>query len=174
MPEYRYYDSELYGCPIHPKALELAAFPFFWDVCDENAPFGSDEGYHGLVHYWEWDEVNKNSPLENCLLSYLRCIYPEKRASELMEFCFLPYEQYLIESKNHIGSNIIFDIYELDQYIASIGFGSFVKYGEVHYSLKKHLRFAVERMYKPASEFSGNEEKIPESWLLYKNLINLI
>lgn len=42
----------------HPKALILLKEDFFWDRSDEFAPFGSDEGSDGFLHFYNWKQEN--------------------------------------------------------------------------------------------------------------------
>lgn len=44
-------DWELSPETAHPNAARLLAEPFYWDVCDENSPFGSDRGAEALESY---------------------------------------------------------------------------------------------------------------------------
>ena len=171
MKKYTYEDLDLYGYPIHPKAIERADFIFFWDVVDENAPFGSDEGYEGFVYYWEWEEKNKNRPLEDCLFSFLSTFYSEEYAKELKALSFIPYNDYLLEAENYLESKVFNSLLDLDPYITSIGFGSFVKYGHVHHSFKKHMIYSLERMYKPTKP---GIQKFEEAHWLFEKLYSIV
>ena len=44
-------DWELSPESAHPNAARLLADPFYWDVRDENSPFGNDRGAEALVSY---------------------------------------------------------------------------------------------------------------------------
>lgn len=44
-------DWELSPETAHPNAARLLAEPFYWDVCDENSPFGNDTGADVLEAY---------------------------------------------------------------------------------------------------------------------------
>ena len=51
----------------HASALPLMRRNFFWDVADEQAPFGSDEGHAALVEYREWQAENPDADLKEHL-----------------------------------------------------------------------------------------------------------
>ena len=44
-------DWELSVQTAHPNAARLLKEPFYWDVCDENSPFGNDCGADTLEFY---------------------------------------------------------------------------------------------------------------------------
>ena len=95
IPPYTYPDLEFYGYPVHPKAIESVKFSFFWDVCDENAPFGSDEGYEAFQYYWEWEDRHKDSSLIDCLLGILSKNFSKRDAQKMVDLCFVPYQDFV-------------------------------------------------------------------------------
>ena len=167
MEKYTYKYSDLYGYPIHPKAIEFVTFEFFWDVLDENAPFGSDEGYEGFVYYWEWEDKNRETPLEICLFEFLSEYFSKENAKRMIELSFVPYESFLLEADNYMESKLYDHFLYLDQFTIAIGFGSFVKYGKVHPSFKEHMIYSLERAYKPKDI---KWEKYNEAELLFERL----
>ena len=43
----------------HPRARELMSEAFLWDCVDEEAPFGSDEGFDAYYEFREWRQHNR-------------------------------------------------------------------------------------------------------------------
>ena len=52
---------------VHPRARDLMTEAFFWDIGDDCAPFGSDEGDTALHEYRAWRESNPEGSLVDCL-----------------------------------------------------------------------------------------------------------
>ena len=51
-------DWELSPENAHPRAAELMRDPYFWDIGDDNSPFGNDAGADTLDFYRAWYEEN--------------------------------------------------------------------------------------------------------------------
>jgi len=62
------YDRDPFNAPetAHPRARQLMREEFFWDCVDEEAPFGSDEGWQAYYEFRGWRRTSGKNLVE-CL-----------------------------------------------------------------------------------------------------------
>lgn len=48
---------------VHPNAKAVLTGEWVWDVVDESAPFGSDEGHEAFFGYLDWRVANPGIPI---------------------------------------------------------------------------------------------------------------
>ena len=58
----------------HPKAQKLIPDGFFWSCVDEDAPFGSDEGYTALLEYRKWRDENPKATSHSCIVLVINSV----------------------------------------------------------------------------------------------------
>lgn len=118
---------------------------FFWDCGDEDAPFGSDEGWDAYYEWRSWRSDNPDSNLTECiswivsgrLNEYNESLHSEPRIAKDLQH---PDGAFLSEA---------FDIFTLDTTIIATGLGQLLDEGKIDASAKPYLGVAVTRQSHP-------------------------
>ena len=142
---YVYDEEDFYGEEVHPRALTVADYEFFWDSVDELAPFGSDEGYTAFAEFVDWRKENPQAPVMRCL----DWIFGSwKLTAEDYSPAMLKTE--LI--KEQLGDED-FDfangIIDLDITVIGTGFGQLITEGTIDEEIKPFIKLALERQAHP-------------------------
>jgi len=126
----------------HPRAVELAPEPFFWDCGDELAPFGSDEGHTALGEFLGWRKKHPAAPLLDCLRWVVE---------DVGEMVFKRYNAELLNraALTDLMRDPAFNdqqyVYTLDVSVFSTGFAQLVLEGTIDAEAKPVLRVALDR-----------------------------
>ena len=115
-----------------PKAKEILTNEIFWDLSNEFAPFGSDEGFDGFWCFEKWLRAN---PSENVMV-YLRYLASYFR----LEFNQI-YQTRISDLENR---NLIL-IEDFDDEIIAVCFGQLILQGFIQRSLLRIGTIALER-----------------------------
>jgi len=125
----------------HPKALELLKEDFYWDICNDNSPFGNDDGADALSNYKNWHDENPNAS-----------------AIEFLEDFFVGWDVNfdawkLFDNKDHpdnFDPVYAYSIFTGDRVIISIAFGQILIKGEVDKDLLELALRAIDNEASPA------------------------
>lgn len=137
----------------HLKARELMPEEFFWDCSDEDAPFGSDEGWDAYYEWRSWREDNPDKELKHCIAwivsdrldEYNETLYSDAQIDADIES---PDGAFMAEG---------FDIFTLDTTIIASGLGQLIDEGKIDTTAKPYLLVAVSRQSHP--KICGSEER---------------
>ena len=118
---------------------------FFWDCVDEDAPFGSDEGWDAYYEWRSWRAENPASEIKECLAwivsdrleEYNESLYSDEQIEKDIES---PDDAFMSEG---------FDIFTLDTTIMATGLGQLMDEGKIDESAKPYLLVAVSRQAHP-------------------------
>ncbi|MFN0058446.1 MAG: molybdate metabolism regulator [Planctomycetota bacterium] len=139
--------SDILGNPeaAHPRARELMTEDFFWDCMDEDAPFGSDEGYEALHEFRDWRASHTSASLVDCL-------------SWIMSGRLAEYNQELLDESrvaqdlgNPDGAFLAdhYDMFTLDTTVMATGLAQLIFDGRIDSDAKPYLRVAAKRQLHP-------------------------
>src|SRR5438270_940715 len=129
----------------HPRSRDLMSEEFFWDCADEDAPFGSDDGWTAYHEWRQWRKDNPSSPLVDCfswflegrLSEYNESICTDDRiASDLRE----PDDAFMSEA---------FDMFTLDTTVIGTALGQLIDEGAIDPSAKPYVHVAIARQMNP-------------------------
>lgn len=56
----------------HPGAQKLMKEKFYWDILDENSPFGNDDGADALPYWRRWRKTNPDGDPATCVANLLQ------------------------------------------------------------------------------------------------------
>jgi uncharacterized protein YfeS len=140
-------DHDPFNEPLraHAKARELMPEEFFWDCGDEDAPFGSDEGWDAYYEWRNWRSDNPDSELKECIAwivsgrldDYNESLYSDAQIERDIES---PEDAFMAEG---------FDTFTLDTTIIATGLGQLIDEGKIDSSVKPYLLIAVSRQLHP-------------------------
>ncbi|MEO7101269.1 MAG: molybdate metabolism regulator [Luteolibacter sp.] len=134
-----------YPQQAHPKARDLMREIFFWDCAEEDAPFGSDEGWDAYYEWRSWRSENPTSEIKECMAWIL-----SGRLDEYNESLYSDTQvETDIESPDDAFLSEEFGIYTLDTTIIATGLGQLIDEGKIDESAKPYLRVAVSRQLHP-------------------------
>lgn len=119
----------------HPIAVKLLKDDFYWDIADENSPFGSDNGADGLAAYSRWLATHPNSSTESFLEDFLPTwqVNYQTWKSGKNDDLSMPWnwlKKYSVTTTNDI--------------ITSVAFGQLVMFGKVDEPTRKLALTAIE------------------------------
>lgn len=123
----------------HERAIEIANYPFFWNVSDELAPFGSEEAYISFEELCTWLREHPKSSIFKCFEWILEC----------WEIEVDDFNDSILEEKN-INKLILdqdFDeeLLMLDVAIIATGFGQLVLQGKIDNNVKNIIQLSILR-----------------------------
>ncbi len=138
---------------------------FFWDCSDEDAPFGSDEGWDAYYEWRGWRTDNPESEIKECIAwivsdrldEYNESLYSDAQVEKDIES---PDDAFLAEG---------FDIFTLDTTIIATGLGQLIDEGKIDESAKPYLLVAATRQMHPKIYRSDERREILEA---VKRVIN--
>lgn len=128
-------DWELSPENAHPKAVKSLKEEFFWDICDDAAPFGTDTGCDTLMFYRDWHQEN---PTPN----------PNTFLAELLQGWKVVNDCWDLLSKVEIMNEFEKDHYSLitrDRVIIALAFAQIVLDGKCDKTIKQKALWAIER-----------------------------
>lgn len=132
LPPSTYYSPE--KKTANPVALKVFTEDFYWDISDDNSPFGSDNGADTLSNYKNWKDIHKNGSTEQFM-------------QEHMSSWQANYEQW----KNYKQEEIApwdflkkFSLTSADDSLIAVGFGQILLYGNIDQDTRKLTVKAIE------------------------------
>lgn len=129
----------------HPRARELMPEKELWDCADEEAPFGSDEGFEAYHEYRSWRSSHPQDSLVDCLNwimsgrldEYDETLLTDERIdADLAE----PERAFLSDS---------YDVFTLDATVIASALGQLIDEGRIDEEAKPYLRVALGRQLHP-------------------------
>ena len=141
----------------HSRARDLMTEAFFWDCSDEDAPFGSDEGWDAYYEWRSWRAENPQEEIKECIAwivsdrldEYDESLFSDLQVSRDIES---PDDAFLAEG---------FDVFTLDTTIIATGLGQLLDEGKIDPSAKPYLLVAVSRQLHPKiCDRSDRREKL--------------
>jgi len=125
----------------HPRARELMTESSLWDCSDEEAPFGSDEGFDAYYEFRRWRADNRDQPLTECL-------------SWIMDGRLGEYNEALCDDAS-VNRDLAdpddaflaehFDMFTLDATVIATVLGQLLDEGAIDAEAKPYVRVAVQR-----------------------------
>ena len=140
----------------HPRAQELMTEPGLWDCSDEEAPFGSDEGFDAYYEFRHWRADNPDQPLTACfswimdgrLSEYNAALHDDASVTrDLAE----PDDAFLAEH---------FDMFTLDATVMATALGQLLDEGTIDADAKPYVRVAVQRQLHKDIVTSEHRQKL--------------
>jgi uncharacterized protein YfeS len=125
----------------HPRAQELMHEDYFRDCVDEDAPFGSDEGWEAYYAWRDWREENPEDSIVNCL-DWICCGRLQEYNSNLTEESQIREDAENPEAAFLADSN---DVFTLDAAIIATCLGQLMDEGLIEFSAKPFLNVAIAR-----------------------------
>jgi len=130
----------------HPRARKLMTEEFFWDCADEEAPFGSDEGFDAYYEFRRWRSENASAPLIDCLSwimedeleGYTPHLFSDEQVQDDLA---APDNAFLADS---------YDIFTLDATVIATGLGQLMDEGRIDSEAKPYIRVAISRQLHPS------------------------
>jgi len=141
----------------HPRARELMTEEFLWDCADEEAPFGSDEGWEAYYEFRRWREENTTENLTACLAwimqgEDLKDYNDVLSSNESIERDIEnPDEAFLAER---------YDMFTLDATVIATALAQLLDEGRIDAEAKPYVRVAIKRQSHPKAVTSEHREKI--------------
>jgi uncharacterized protein YfeS len=141
----------------HARARQLMKEALFWDCADEEAPFGSDEGFDAYYEFRDWRATNKKKDLTDCLAwimqdddlkKYNEKLCTDKAITRDLEN---PDEAFLADS---------FDMFTLDATVIATALGQLIDEGKIDADVKPYVRVAIKRQLHPKVLTSQRRKKI--------------
>ncbi len=137
----------------HEQARKLMPEEFFWDCSDENAPFGSDEGWDAYCEWRSWRCDSPSADLTECLSwilsdrldEYNDRLYDDAQVERDLDS---PDEAFLAEA---------YDIFTLDTTVIATALGQLLDEGRIDLSAKPYIHTAVSRQLHP--KICGSPER---------------
>lgn len=131
---------ELTPANAHPTARLLLQEPFFWDICDEGSPLGSDTGDDTLRAFRVWLDAHAGEDVEDFLI-------------ELLAGWGVDIAQ-CGETDPEVLARVLpgheFDILTYDDTVIGLAFGQLVLTGEVEDGIREDALAAIRRQAFPA------------------------
>jgi uncharacterized protein YfeS len=126
----------------HPNAKQLMTDSFFFDIIEESAPFGSDDGSDTFAGFNDW---RKNHPTESPVLFLEQQLndwnYP---GFDIEETNFENLESYLKEDEMSIHY-----MTGIDQAVVAIAFGQLYLEGTINNDIKELAKKSIKRELLP-------------------------
>lgn len=141
----------------HPRARELMTEAFFWDCADEEAPFGSDEGYDAYYEFREWRRRNKKKKLTDCLAWIMQ---GEDLKSYNDELCSDEAVAQALERQAEAFLADAYDMFTLDATVIATSLGQLLDEGRIDAAAKPCLRVAIRRQLHPKVATSERRREI--------------
>jgi len=118
---------------------------FFWETADEDAPFGSDEGWTAYYEWHDWRAENPSAPLLDCFSWFLDGRLDEYNDSLLEDGQIAadienPEKAFLADS---------FDMFTLDTTVIGTALGQLIDEGLIDAAAKSYVQVAVSRQLHP-------------------------
>lgn len=129
----------------HARARDLMTETFFWDCTNEDAPFGSDEGWDAYYEWRQWREDHPGSPLIDCFSWILDGRLGEYNASICAD------EQIAadLQSPDDAFMSEAYDIFTLDTTMIGTALGQLIDEGMIDASAKPYVQVAINRQLNP-------------------------
>jgi uncharacterized protein YfeS len=140
----------------HPRSRELMVEEFLWDCADEEAPFGSDEGWDAYYEFRGWRARNKAKSLTDCLswiMDGQLGTYTDRLCSDevIEQDLEHPDEAFLADD---------FDTFTLDASVIATALGQLLDEGRIDADAKPYVRVAIERQLHPRIVTSEHRREI--------------
>ena len=123
----------------HPRAAKLLKAEFFWDITDENSPFGNDTGWDTKEFFRQW---RGEHPGESPLLFLNGLMRDWDAADRDWEVVDSAQVQQLLGSDE-------FSFFIRDEAVLSLAFAQLVLEGEIDADVKRRALWAIERQSLP-------------------------
>lgn len=140
----------------HPRARELMSEPFFWDIGDDSAPFGSDEGWEAYQEFHDWRADNPRAPVTACL-RWIQATLLETYTEEILEEAQIERELTRDERTRRYAE---YDAFTLDATIIATVLGQLIDEGRIDEQVKPYARLAVRRQLHPKMLFDEQRKTI--------------
>lgn len=144
-----------YGEIPHERAIKIANYEFFWNVNDELAPFGTEDGYIAFDELCTWLRENPNTPIIKCFKWILEC----------WEIEIKDFNDSILEDENIKKLIMDYDFDEelmmLDVAIIATGFGQLILQGKIDDNVKDFVQLSILRQMNSQvlDAFLGNNEQ---------------
>ena len=129
----------------HPRSRTLMHEDFFWDCTNEDAPFGSDEGWTAYYEWRKWREDNPTSPLVECF----SWILDDRLGEYNNSICADDRVTADLQDPDNAFMSEAFDIFTLDTTIIGTALGQLLDEGEIDASAKPYVHVAISRQLNP-------------------------
>jgi len=130
----------------HPRARELMIEEFLWDCTDEEAPFGSDEGFEAYYDFRSWREENKKENLTECLAWIMD---EENLENYNEELCSDEVIERDVENPDKAFLADHYDIFTLDATVIATVLGQLLDEGRIDTEAKPYVQVAIKRQLHP-------------------------
>lgn len=130
----------------HPKARELMIEKFFWNCADEEAPFGSDEGWDAYYEFRRWREHHKTENLIECLAWIMN---GENLENYNENICSDETIRRDLENPENAFLAKSYDIFTLDATVISTALGQLLDEGYIDAEAKPYVQVAIKRQLHP-------------------------
>jgi uncharacterized protein YfeS len=141
----------------HPRAGELMTEEFLWDCTDEEAPFGSDEGFDAYYEFREWRRRNRKQPLTACLAWIMQGEDLENYNDEL---CSDEAIERDLEKPDQAFLADAYDMFALDATVIATALGQLLDEGRIDPEAKPYVRVAIKRQLHPKVVTSEHRGKV--------------
>lgn len=129
----------------HPRARNLMQEEFFWDCTNEDAPFGSDEGWTAYYEWRQWREDNPSSPLTECFSWFLDGRLEEYNDS----ICTDAQIAADLQEPDGAFMSEAFDVFTLDATVIGTALGQLIDEGVIDANAKPYVHVAIARQLNP-------------------------
>jgi uncharacterized protein YfeS len=141
----------------HPRARELMKEEVLWDCAEEDAPFGSDEGFDAYYEFRAWRAKNKKENLTACFEWIMQSDdlknYNQKLGSDaaIKRDLANPDEAFLADD---------YDMFTLDATVIATALGQLIDEGRIDKEAKPYVRVAIKRQMHPKVVTGARRKKI--------------
>lgn len=129
----------------HPKAQALMTEDFFWDIGDELAPFGSDEGFEALSEFREWRLENPDISVGFCIAWIIESVGEFDNYEDYNEENLVHHEK-ILQQINDPDFDDQQYIFTLDTTIIATALGQLVDEGLIEEEYKYYVQVAINRL----------------------------
>lgn len=132
-------DDEWKPESAHPNARAMLVEPWFWDVSDDNSPFGNDTGADTLSFFREWRAEYPHAEIEKFLESLLGRWDVRNEGWDCLDGALLA----TTLPKNY------FHILTRDDLAIAVAFGQLVLDGKINRGIRRLALYALQRQLLP-------------------------
>lgn len=129
----------------HPRAQQLMLEDFFWDIGDELAPFGSDEGFEALAEFRNWRKENPNISVGFCIAWVIESVGEFDNYEDYNEENLVNTEK-ILQQLNDPEFNDQQYILTLDTTFIATALGQLVDEGIIEADYKYYVQVAINRL----------------------------
>jgi uncharacterized protein YfeS len=138
------------------RSREMMKEDFFWDCVDEDAPFGSDEGWEAYYSFRDWRSENPKAKLAEFLDEVML-----ERSAEYNEK--LTTDDAIVQSVKYPKKAFLGKEYDpgvLDVSVIAICLGQLIDEGKIDPAIKQFARVAIARQSHKAFQPSKHRLKV--------------